>query len=169
YRAWLRERADDPASQVKLIFFELLHLEEEEAIAVWRRNGGINFPMGKYTDREDWMDCGFILAEELDKRGQCYEAFRILAELIGEERKKPYFRHFTPEVEKLIRAIARQRLRPQVDDETWVECMETLLNLGFSARDDCYWLNSLARALHSLGDTAGAEQVAREAAKRCIK
>jgi curved DNA-binding protein CbpA len=164
YRTWLHEQGDDPASQAKLVFFELLHLEEDTAISVWRKNGGINFAMERYLDRDDWMDCCFILAEELDKRRQCYEAFRLLTQIIREERRHSYFLHFTLEIEKLIREIVRQRLRPQVDDETWITCMESLLDLGFSARDTRFWLRSLAKGLHALGDHAGAEQIMREMA-----
>jgi hypothetical protein len=166
YRTWLQEQGDDPASQAKLLFFELLHLEDDEAIAIWRRNGGVNFPLEKYLDRDDWLDCCFILAEELDKRQHCYEAFRLLTLVIREERRQPYFRLFTPEIEKLIREIVRLRLRPQVDDETWIECMETLLGLGFPARDTNFWLRSLAQTLHTLGDHAGAEQIMRISKKQ---
>ena len=164
YRTWLREQ-DDPASQAKLIFFELLHLEEDEAITIWRKNGGINFAMDKLMDREDWMDCSFILAEELDRRGHCYEAFRLLAAILGEERRLPYFRHFTVEIEKYLRELVRQRLRPQVDDETWVECLETLLKLDFPVRDNRSWMRSLAQTLSALGDYATAEDILRVAKK----
>ena len=129
YRQWLREQ-DDPVSQTKLIFFELLHLEEEEAIAVWRRNGGLDFPMEKYMDREDWMDCLFILAEELDKKSSPYEAFRLLTVLLYEEHRKPYFKLFTEELEKLLKALVRFRLKNQVDEQTWVSCVETMAYLG---------------------------------------
>jgi hypothetical protein len=105
------------------------------------------------------MDCCFILAEELDRRQHCYEAFRLLAQIIREERRLPYFRHFTPEIEKLMREIVRLRLRPQVDDETWIECMETLLTLGFPPRDEAFWLRALAQGLAAVGDRAGAEHV----------
>jgi len=165
YRKWLRERGDDPASMAKLVFFELLHLEEDEAIKIWWKNGGINFPMEKYMDREDWMDCCFILAEELDRRGHCYEAFRLLERVIREERRKPYFGIFTPELEKYTREIVRRRLRPQVDDETWIAVMEALLDLGFPAGDTAFWLRSLARTLHKIGDHAGSAQVLNEAKK----
>jgi len=165
YRTWLRGR-DDLASQAKLVFFDLLHLEEDEAIALWRKNGGINFPMEKYLGRENWMDCAFILAEELDRRGDRYEAFRLLVYILQEERRLPYFRHFTEEIEKFVREIVRLRLRPQVDDETWVECMETLLTLGFPASDERFWMKSLAQALLALGDQSGAEQIRRELARR---
>jgi len=165
YRTWLRGR-DDPESQAKLVFFDLLHLEEDEAIALWRKNGGINFPMEKYLGRENWMDCAFILAEELDRRGDGYEAFRLLVYIVREERGSPYFRHFTEEIEKFVRELVRLRLRPQVDDETWAECMETLLTLSFPARDERFWMKSLSRTLLALGDHSGAEQVNRELARR---
>jgi len=165
YRSWLREQGD-PASQAKLVFFELLHLEEDAAIALWRKNGGMAFPMERYLGREDWMDCAFILAEELDRRGDQFEAFRLLVYIVREERRLPYFRHFTEEIEKFVRELVRLRLRPQVDDETWTECLETLLTLGFPPRDEKFWMSSLARALAALGDRAGAEQIRREAARR---
>lgn len=166
YRTWLWEQGDDPASQAKLVFFELLHLEEDEAIAIWRRNGGINFPMEHYLDRDDWLDCLFILAEELDRRQCCYEAFRLLAAIIQEERRLPYFKLFMEEIESYLKALVRFRLRPQVDDETWLGCMETLLTLGFSARDEARWMRSMAETLLALGDETGARLVMREAVKR---
>jgi curved DNA-binding protein CbpA len=165
YRTWLRGQGDDPESQAKLVFFELLHLEEDEAIRLWRKNGGINFPMENYIDREDWMDCCFILAEELDRRQHCYEAFRLLERIIREERRKPYFGIFTPELEKFTRDIVRRRLRSQVDDETWIECMETLLGLDFPARDTVFWMRSLAQTLLKIGDYAGSRQVLKETKK----
>jgi curved DNA-binding protein CbpA len=166
YRTWLREQGDDPASQAKLLFFELLHLEEDEAIAIWRKNGGLYFPLEKYLDREDWMDCVFILAEELDRRGFSYEAFRLLAVLVREERRLPYFRHFMEEIEQYLKNLVRLRLKAQVDGETWIECMEILLDLGFSARDEARWMRSIAETLFELGDQAGAGFIMREAIKR---
>ena len=162
YRTWLRENTDKPENRAKLIFFELLHLEDDEAIDIWRKNGGINFPMDRYLNREDWMDCGFILAEELDKRSHSYEAFRLLAQIIKEERRRPYFKHFTVDIEKLVREIVRLRLKQQTDDETWVECLQTLLTLGFPVRDNTSWARALVRSLQKLGDHDGAEQILRE-------
>jgi len=168
YRAWLRER-DDPVSHAKLVFYLLLHLEEDDAIELWRRNGGVEFAMELHLGREAWLDCAFILAEELDKRGAQREAFALLARIMREERRLPYFRHFTEEIEKLLREIARLRLRPAVDEETWAECLETLLTLGFPARDEIFWMKALAKALLALGDRAGAEQMRAQAARRAGK
>jgi curved DNA-binding protein CbpA len=166
YRTWLQEQEDDPASRAKLVFFELLHLEEDAALEIWRKNGGLRFPLEKYLDREDWMDCLYLLAEELDKREQYYESFRLLVQLIREERRLPYFRHFMDDIEMFLKEQVRLRLRAQVDDETWVDCLETLLELGFSPRDEARWMRSLAEVLLTMGETAAAGAMIREALKR---
>lgn len=159
YRVWLREQGSDPVSQTKLMFFELLHLEEDEAIAIWRKNGGINFAMENYLDREDWMDCLFILAEELDKRGCVYEAFRLLLIIVREERRLPYFRHFMADIEIYLKEMVRLRLKSYVDEETWIDCLERIMALDFPAPEKLRWSHSLARALYEAGEYSRAEQV----------
>ena len=143
YRSFLRERKDDPGSQAKLIFFELLHLEEDEAISIWQNQGGLDFPMEKFLDREDWMDCTYILAEELVKKDFCFEAFVLLVKIVREERRLPYFKHFMQDVENFLKEMVRLRLRKSVDDDTYLDCMEILLDLGFSSRDEARWERSI--------------------------
>jgi hypothetical protein len=146
YRSFLREQ-DDPESRSKLIFFEFLHLEDEEALSIWEKQGGLDFPLHEFLDREDWMDCAFILAEELFKRGRYYEAFVLLVELVREERRRPYFKHFMEDVETFLKELVRLRLRSAVDAETYVECLESLFGLGFSPKDEERWKRSINSAL----------------------
>jgi curved DNA-binding protein CbpA len=166
YRRYLAEDPGDPERQAKLVFFDLLHLEEDSALAVWRGNGGLGFAMNKYLGREDWLDCSFILAEELARRGAYYEAFMLLADIIREERRRPYFRHYTVEIENALRALIRFHLKAAVDGETFVECMEMVLELGFPPKDEARWMRSLSEALLRLGELKDAEAVFREALRR---
>lgn len=166
YRTFLMEQADDPSSQAKLIFFELLHLEEEAALAIWQKQGGLEFPMEKSLDREDWMDCSYLLAEELAKRQRYYEAFVLLVKLVREERRKPYFKHFMEELENFLKELTRLHLRQAVDRETYLECMEALLELGFSPRDEARWMRSIAETLIQMGESDAATRIFREALKR---
>ncbi|MDR0554444.1 MAG: DnaJ domain-containing protein [Treponema sp.] len=166
YHAYLREASDDPELQAKLVFFDLLHLEEDEALEVWKAQGGLNFPMDRYLDREDWMDCLFILAEELEKRERYYEAFMLLAVLVREERRRPYFRHFSIEVERSLKELVRLRLRASVDGETYIACMETLLELGFPPKEEARWMRSMAETLARMGERRGAAAIFQEALKR---
>jgi tetratricopeptide (TPR) repeat protein len=163
YRSWLRDRMEDPASRAKLIFFELLHQEAEAAAAVWDRSGGLDFPMEKYLDREDWMDCLYLLAEGLDRQGRVYEAFELLIRLVREERRRPYFRHFMDDVEAFLKEMVRLRLRAGVGDQLWVDCLGTLLELGFSPKDEARWMRSMAETLLKMGDKNAALGIIREA------
>jgi curved DNA-binding protein CbpA len=166
YRTFLESQADDPASQAKLVFFDLLHLDEEHALGVWRTQGGLDFPMEQYLNREDWMDCTFILAEELEKRRCYYEAFMLLVDLVREERRQPYFRHFMSDIEGFLKELVRLRLKSALDEETYVECIETLLELGFSSRDEARWMRSMAETLIQMGNMDAAKGVFREALNR---
>ncbi|MDR3336182.1 MAG: DnaJ domain-containing protein [Treponema sp.] len=166
YRSFLMEDPGDLERRAKLVFFDLLHLEEESALDTWRIHGGLAFAMEKYLDREDWMDCTFILAEELQKRECYYEAFMLLSGIIREERRRPYFRHYIVEVENALKELVRLRLKSAVDGETYVECMEILLGLGFSTREEARWMRSMAETLIRLGEMKDAETVFREALKR---
>lgn len=166
YRSFLKEKGNDPESQAKLLFFDLLHLEEDEALEIWRRNGGLDFRLDEYLDREDWMDCSFILAEELDSRGESWAALRILVELIAEERKRPYFRHFMGEVDSLVKEIIRVRLVGSTEDDLLVECLEALLDMGYPRKEEARWLRTIAEALERLGDKRGAADALRRAMRK---
>ncbi|MDR2481012.1 MAG: J domain-containing protein [Spirochaetaceae bacterium] len=169
YRTFLREHGSEPEYQAKLIFFDLFNFEEKEAVAVWQAAGGINFPLERFLDREDWMDCGFVLSEELERNGFVYEAFLLITQLLFEERKKPYFKHFTLDVEILLKDIVRLKLHRAVSDETWISCMQIMLKLGFSPKEEARWLKSIAETLYKLGDRRGAFTAFAKARQRDIK
>ncbi|MDR2182433.1 MAG: DnaJ domain-containing protein [Treponema sp.] len=162
YRTFLREHARDPARQAALIFFEFLHLGDDEAVAIWDRQGRLNFRLEKYLEREDYMDCAFLLAEALEKRGRAYEAFMLLAAVVREERRRPYFKHFMAEIETLLKELVRLKLRAAAGAERYVECLELLLTLGFGKREENRWRRALAAALFDLGEKRNAEAVLRE-------
>jgi len=117
-------------------------------------------------DREDWMDCTFILAEELSRRKRWYEAFMLLVKLIREERRQPYFKHFAEDVEIFLKELVRLHLRQSVDAETYVECLEALLELGFPPQYEARVLRSLAETLIRMGEINSASRFFKEAIKK---
>jgi hypothetical protein len=166
YRSFLKEKKDDPFSQAKLIFYFFLHLEDDEAIELWDAQGGLDFPLEKYLDREDWMDCAFILAEELEKRDRIFESFCLLTSLVREEKRKAYFKHFMSEVEIFLKELVRLKLRHAVDDDTYINCLEEMLTLGFSSKDEARWMRSMAETLLRMGELSGAQMLVRDALKK---
>jgi hypothetical protein len=166
YRAFLKEKTDDPFSQAKLIFYYFLHLEDDEAIELWETQGGLDFELEKYLEREDWMDCAFILAEELEKRNRIFESFCLLTALVREERRKPYFKHFMDDVEIFLKELVRLKLRRAVEDETYISCLEEMLTLGFSSKDEARWMRSISETLLKMGEMNDAQIVFKDALKK---
>lgn len=169
YRSFLKEHGNDPEYKAKLIFFDLFHFEEDDAVAVWQAAGGVDFPIEKYLDREDWMDSCFVLAEELERAGCVYEAFMLLTRILAEERREPYFRHFTEDVELFLKEIVRVKLRRRVSPAVWIDCLRRLLPLGFPAKDEARWLTLIAAAHKKLGDHDAARAALAEARERSAR
>ena len=110
YPTFLREQKTDAESQAKLVFFLLLHPgnQQFDPIEIWAENGGLDFRMENHLEREDWMDCTFLLAEELDRRGRVNEAFSLMAGIAHEEKLRPYFRHFMEDVTIFYKTLGRK-------------------------------------------------------------
>jgi curved DNA-binding protein CbpA len=163
YRDFLYEQKESPDTLANIIIYDLMHFEEDAAIQLWHSLGGVNFPLRNYFLREDWMDCSYILAEQLNSRGFYHDAFVILAELLKEERRNPYFKHFSEDLEVFLKEIVRTKLKSSVDKKTWIQCMDTLIDVGFAPNEEARWLKYKASALKSCGEASLAEAALRKA------
>jgi len=157
YRKWLLARTDEE-SRSKLIFFDLMHHREDDAVQEFKRMSmnHAGFRLAKWFTREDFMDYGFILCEELVLRQEYYDAFILLEQIIWMEYSYSYFRLFFPEVLDLARNILKNHLEGKIDDELALDCWERALELGFGRADDSVFLHKMALAYRRLGDSATA-------------
>ena len=92
YREWLLQRTDEE-SRCKLVFWDLMHGREEDAIALFKiLNREISAcKVASWFPREDFMDYGYIVAEELVIRGEYYDAIILLEQIIKMEYSFNYF------------------------------------------------------------------------------
>lgn len=166
YRAWLVER-QDPESRAKLIIFDLFQNREDDAIKeyVANREKDAHFRMSAFLDREDFMDCGFILAEELVFRSFFYEALVLLFEVIQEEQKKPYFKHFFPDVMSYTREIIRTKISLHVQEDLAIDLLMQALELNFGKKDDALFFKILASSYLKLGNKNMGRMCLQEALK----
>ncbi|MCL1818894.1 MAG: J domain-containing protein [Spirochaetaceae bacterium] len=158
YRDFLKERTGDAVSQAKLIFYDLLHDNEEEALELYERLLlRPEFSLELFMDREDFMDCAFMLAEEYERGGMYRKAFNLFVELVRCERQKPYFRHFLEEVLSRMRVLANTRLAKALPPRELPGQYFPLLELGLSARETVFYTKKIAEAYRALGrdDLAG--------------
>lgn len=166
YREWLLSRNDEE-SRAKLIFFDLMHEREDDAVEEFKQMSmnHADFSMKKWFTREDFMDFGYILAEELFFRSEYYDAFNLLEQIIRMEYTFSYFRLFFPEVMEFTRTILVKHIEGNISDELALDVWERALDLGFGQKDDTFFLCKMAEIYERIGDSRTAEICRCEAAK----
>ena len=123
------------------------------------------FRLSRWFTREDFMDYGFILAEELVLRQEYYDAVILLDQIIRMEYSFNYFKVFFPEVKSLARHILKNNIENAVNDELAIDAWERALELNFGKTDDVYFLQKMADAYERIGDSTTA-RVCREESMR---
>ena len=163
YHEWLIARTDYE-SRAKLIFFDLMHNREDEAVQEFKRMNmdHMDFSLKHWFSREDFMDYGYILAEELVLRGEYYDAIILLEQIIKMERTYNYFRLFFPEVMDFTLNILKRKVEGVLSDELSIDVWERALDMGFSKSDNSFFLRKMSEAYRRLGDIRTAEICMRE-------
>lgn len=152
YREFLRARSDDPFSQARLVFHDLLTGRPDEALEVYARLEAVDpFPLERYLSREDAMDGAFLLAELLEARGSLTGAWDLYLRLFRMERERPYFRHFIDEVIDRLRNLTCNRLAAVLAPDGLIERLETLIALDLSRRDTAVFWKKTAEAWSAAG------------------
>lgn len=158
YYDWLKSREDEE-SRAKFIFYTLMHQKEDEAVAEFKRMqmNHTDFSLKKWFTREDFMDYGYILAEELVIRGEYYDAIILLEQIIQMEYSYHYFYIFFPEVMSFTLNILKRNIDGVISDELALDVYERALDLGFGAKEDSFFLKKMAEEYRRLGDYSTAE------------
>lgn len=156
YRAFLRARVDDPVSQSKLVFHDLLANHQDDAVDLYGRLIAMpGFELERYLSREDYMDCAFLLAEVFEARCRYAEAYDLYRKLYLFERAKPYFHHFIDEVIDRLRALLCFKMLPEIAPAEAVDRLKDLVRLSFSRKDNAFFYKKIAEVYASM-DQQGA-------------
>lgn len=158
YYKWLKSR-DDNESRAKFIFYTLMRGKEDEAVEEFKRMQMTrsDFSLKDWFTREDFMDYGYILAEELVIRGEYYDAFILLEQIIQMEYSYSYFYIFFPEVIDFTVAILKKNIDGVISDELALDVYERALDLNLGRTNDAFFLKKMGDEYERLGDrvTAG--------------
>ena len=166
YYEWLKAREDEE-SRAKLIFYTLMHQKEDEAVVEFKRMqmNHADFSLKKWFTREDFMDYGYILAEELVIRGEYYDAIILLEQIIQMEYSYQYFYIFFPEVIDFTLNILKHNIDGVISDELALDVYERALDLNLGTKNDAFFLKKMSEEYKRLGDLNTAEICLREAEK----
>ena len=166
YYEWLSARQDEE-SRAKLIFYTLMHHKEDEAVAEFKRMqmNHADFSLKKWFTCEDFIDYGYILAEELVIRGEYYDAMILLEQIIQMEYSYQYFYIFFPEVLDFTVNILKHNIDCVISDELALDVYERALDLNLGRKNDAFFLRKMSDEYRRLGDLTTAEICLREAEK----
>lgn len=152
YREFLKRRANDPWSQSKLIFHDLLANHQDEAVELYEQfTKGRGFELERYLSREDYMDCAFLLAEVFEARGRFAEAYELYRKLYSYEREKAYFHHFIDEVIDRLRSLLCFKMLPTLEPADAIGKLKEMIKLNFSRKDNAFFCKKLAEVYASIG------------------
>ncbi len=144
YRVFLRSLGTKEGF-VTLIFHDLLHGNEDDAVDCYLAlKNQVGFRLQNYLDREDFMDCGFILAEELELRAYLPEAFQLYYLIAKEEILKPYFKFFFEEVIDHLRILVHNQAMLKFPDLSLIVHLERLIQLNLDNRNTAWFMKNLA-------------------------
>lgn len=166
YYQWLKSRSDEE-SRAKFIFYTLMHHKEDEAVSEFKQMqiNHRNFSLQKWFSYRDFMDFGYILAEELVIRCEYYDAFTLLEEIIKLEYQYNYFKIFFPEVQDFTLNMLKRNIEGVINDELALDVYERALDLEFGRKADSIFLKKMAVIYSRMGDERTASICLNEALK----
>lgn len=145
YAEFLRSRRNDRESQSKLVFYDLLHDNPDEALEIYdslRATG--DFELYRFLGREDFMDCAFLLAEEYESRDEYRQAFELYAAIVRFERRRPYFRHFMADVYERLRVVVCFRMPETEEPDTVLHCLHQMIDWDLPRKETAFCYRRVA-------------------------
>ncbi len=166
YREFLLRSRGDMDSAGKLIFFDLLHAHQREALDLYDTLVEHRaFDLSQHLDREDFMDCSFLLAEEYEQKQNFVEAFNLFKTLIEFELETPYFKHFFQELLDRMRRLLLQEMENNVTIDRHIDFVLQVAYLPLSEKERAPYMKKLAELYLLKSDTKRAQFFLREAKK----
>ena len=153
YREFLRERKDDLTSQSKLIFYDLINSNSEEALELYEELlEQDSYDMEKCMNRADYLECLFLLAEEFEKRGEYMRAFQFLKLLYLRELDNAFFKHFVEEIVDRMKNMVCFKMIGITPPELMLQLLQELVGLNFSSKDTAFFYKKMAEISIKLGN-----------------
>ena len=153
YREYLKTRKEDPFFRSKLIFYDLLNSEYDEALELYEGLSAQSeeCSLEYYLGHEDYMDCLFLMAEALEKKGEFIRACELYKRVCVLEIKQPYFHHFMDEVVERLRSITCFKMVACLPAQTSIKYIKDMIRFNFSRKDNAFFYKKIAEIYCTLG------------------
>ena len=163
YAHFLRARTD-PHSRAKLVFYDLLHDNPTEALAIYDALVRVgDYELSRYLGREDFMDCAFLLAEEYERHDALDRAVLLLEAIVRFESERPYFRHFMQDVYERVREVVARRMPQKLPARHVIETIRRVVSWDLPPKELAYYYKRLAELYVKSNDRGRAQRSLRRA------
>lgn len=152
YRVWLMERLEEPEYIAKLVFYDLLHDMEDEALSLYERiRDTEQGRLERFFERPEAMDAEFCIAEEYANRGHFVDAYRVMKRLVTMEQQSSGFGYFYEVVLARFRRLILIELPQVLEPEIYLETLLEAVEIRSSAENDGQFLKRRAELLFRSG------------------
>ncbi|MBN2735996.1 MAG: DnaJ domain-containing protein [Spirochaetales bacterium] len=152
FREFLKSQSEDMKFQTRLIFYDLLNFREDQAIELFLNlYESKDFEMNKFMEREDYLECLFLLSEEFEKRGEYLRAYHFLKTIYMEELENPFFHHFIDEITDRIRSLLCYKMLKSMDLENSIEYLQEAIDLDMGNKATGHFYKKMAELYFEAG------------------
>ena len=158
-------RADTVSERVREMLDDLLSGEGMRALAVYDDVAAQEgFGLDNHLDTRDYLDCVFLLAEQLERVNRDREAVRLYEELYALEKEPPRHRYFFDTVKVRLKKLYSRKLpRDARTPEEEIHCYERILQFDVDRSEKAFILKKIAEVHLKVGETQEAKRVFQEA------
>jgi curved DNA-binding protein CbpA len=158
-------RTSSIADQARGILEDLLRGEGVQALASYDELvGRMGISLNSFMGMRDYLDCVFLVAEQMERVGRNREAARLYEELYDREKEPPRYRHFLPTVKVRLKKLYSRKLpRDARTPEEEIACYERILEFEIDRSEKAFILKKIAEVHLKVGDTNAAKKIFREA------
>ncbi len=153
------------ATRAKRILENLLRGDGKQALATYDElTGQQGIPLQGCMDMRDYLDCVFLLAEQLERVGRNREAAALYEELYNREKDPPRHRYFFEEVKVRLKKLYSRKLpRDARTSEEEIGCYERILEFNVDRSEKAFILKKIAEVHLREGETEKAKRIFQEA------
>ncbi len=158
-------RKSDPESKALVVLHHFLHGKPRVGAKLLRdleaRNGR-GF-LATYLDREDYLDCLYLIGEYHASQRQYLKAAERFLALYTHEKTSRFPRHYLDEVVRLLKDLYLRKIPKHSASEAALEGLKTAGGLRLTQAEERLRLKRMAELLYRNGDLPGARRVVERA------
>jgi len=158
-------RGDSAAALARQMLDDLLSGDGRRALETYDElvgKEGCN--LAACLDVRDYLDCIFLLAEQMERAGRDREATRLYEELYEREKEPPRHRYFFEEVKVRLKKLYSRKLpREARSPEEEIACYQRILEFDVDRSEKAFILKKIAEVHLKVGEVNEAKRVFQQA------